>query len=114
MVVDDNEDAAEMLSMLLETAGHSVLVAHDGHDALKFAQETMPAMCFLDIGLPDMDGYELAQRLKTLRENTSPVLVAVTGYGQLEDKEKALQAGFDHHLVKPVKLSAILELVEKL
>jgi PAS domain S-box-containing protein len=114
MVVDDNQDAAQMLSMLLETAGHTVLVAHDGHAALIVAQETMPAMCFLDIGLPDMDGYELAKRLRQIRENGSTVLVAVTGYGQPEDRDKALKAGFDYHLVKPVKLTAVLELVEKL
>jgi PAS domain S-box-containing protein len=114
MVVDDNQDAAQMLSMLLETAGHTVLVAHDGHAALRVAQETMPAMCFLDIGLPDMDGYELAKRLRQIRENASTVLVAVTGYGQPEDRDRALKAGFDHHLVKPVKLTAVLDLVEKL
>ena len=114
MVVDDNQDAAKMLSMLLETAGHTVQVAHDGNHALKAAQENMPAMCFLDIGLPDIDGYELAKRLRRLREETPLVLVAVTGYGQPEDREKALKAGFDHHLIKPVTATAVLKLVETL
>ena len=114
MIVDDNQDAALVLSMLLETAGHTVLIAQDGYDALKAVQETMPEMCFLDIGLPDMDGYELAKRLRQLHVCVPLVLVAVTGYGQPEDRKKALDAGFDYHLVKPVGLSAILELVEKL
>ena len=114
MVVEDNRDAAQMLSMLLETAGHTVWVSHDGHDALKLAQEKTPVMLFLDIGLPDMDGYELAKRLRQLRETASSVLVAVTGYGQPEDKDQALRAGFDHHLVKPVNLATVLNLVEKL
>lgn len=114
MVVDDNQDAAQMLSMLLETTGHTVLVAHDGKAALRIAQESNPAMCFLDIGLPDMDGYELATRLRHTCGNAATILVAVTGYGQPEDRAKALEAGFDHHLVKPVKLSTVLDLVKKL
>lgn len=69
-------------------------------------------MLFLDIGLPGMDGYELAKHLREMPETAHSVLVAVTGYGQPEDKERALQAGFDHHLVKPVKLAAVLALIE--
>ena len=100
MVVDDNQDAAQMLALLLETLGHRVWVSNDGHDALVTAQRAAPCMLFLDIGLPDMDGYELARRLRGAKETASSVLVAVTGYGQLEDKERALKSGFDHHLVK--------------
>ncbi len=112
MVVDDNEDAAQMLSLLLETVGHRVRVSHDASTALVTAQATAPAMLFLDIGLPGMDGYELAKHLREMPETAHSVLVAVTGYGQPEDKERALQAGFDHHLVKPVKLAAVLALIE--
>ncbi|MBC7500573.1 MAG: PAS domain-containing protein [Herminiimonas sp.] len=112
MVVDDNKDAAEMLSLLLETVGHQVTVSHNARDALVTAQKVSPAILFLDIGLPDMDGYELAGRLRAMRETASSILVAVTGYGQPEDKERALQAGFDLHLVKPVKLAAVLGLIE--
>lgn len=113
MVVDDNEDAAQMLSLLLETIGHQVWVAHNARDALVTAQQVAPDILFLDIGLPDMDGYELANRLRKLKETTSSLLVAVTGYGQPEDKTKALEAGFDIHLVKPIKLGAVLSLFEK-
>ncbi len=88
MVVDDNEDAAEMLSMLLEAAGHTVQVAHHARDALEVAQQTHPDMFFLDIGLPDMDGYELAKQLRQLDKSGDAVLVAITGYGQPEDREK--------------------------
>lgn len=112
MVVDDNEDAAQMLALLLETLGHQVWVANDGHAALVTAQRAAPSILFLDIGLPDMDGYELARRLRQAKETASSVLVAVTGYGQPEDKERALKAGFDHHLVKPVKMSAVQSLLE--
>lgn len=114
MVVDDNEDAAQMLSLLLQTIGHQVWVEHTGHDALVTAQREAPAVLFLDIGLPDIDGYELARRLRNAKETASSLLVAVTGYGQPEDKEKALAAGFDVHLVKPIKLAAVLSIIEKL
>lgn len=114
MVVDDNEDAAYMLSTLLQSIGHNVLVSHRAAEALETARKAPPAMLFLDIGLPDMDGYELAKRLKTINATASAVLVALTGYGQPEDKEKAFNAGFDYYLVKPVKLSDVLTLVEKL
>ena len=114
MVVDDNDDAAQMLSLLLETLGHRVWVANNATDALKTAQAKSPSVLFLDIGLPDMDGYELARRLRTIKETSSALLVAVTGYGQPEDKVKALQAGFDHHIVKPVRLSALTALLHSI
>jgi PAS domain S-box-containing protein len=114
MVVDDNEDAAQMLSMLLETVGHQVTVSHDARDALVAARKTAPAVLFLDIGLPGMDGYELARHLREMHETANALLVAVTGYGQPEDRARALRAGFDHHLVKPVKLAEVLALIENL
>jgi signal transduction histidine kinase/CheY-like chemotaxis protein len=113
LIVDDNKDAAETLQLLLEAVGHQVLIAHNAHDALLIARQTSPAVLFLDIGLPDLDGYELACRLRALPETTRSSLVAVTGYGQPEDRERATKAGFDHHLVKPAKLAEVLSLFPK-
>ncbi len=107
LVVDDNNDAAVVLSMLLKALGHEVHVEHDGHRALELARELSPDMLFLDIGLPDMDGYELARRLRAMPETAASTLVAVTGYGQPEDRERVRQAGFDRHVVKPVYLEEI-------
>ena len=114
MVVDDNVDAAETLSALLEILGHEVSIAHTAQDALDSAGRSAPRILFLDIGLPDMDGHELAQRLRAMPATAAAVLVAVTGYGQPEDRERALRAGFDHHLVKPVEFAAIQELLSAL
>lgn len=111
MVVDDNRDAALTLSLLLETTGHKVSVSYSAEDALETARRIAPAVMFLDIGLPDMEGYELARQLRRLPETANCILVAVTGHGRPENKEKARQAGFDHHFVKPVKLGAVLALL---
>jgi CheY-like chemotaxis protein/anti-sigma regulatory factor (Ser/Thr protein kinase) len=111
LVVDDNIDAASMLGMLLEAGGHEVMTEHGSHAALQRAKVEAPQVCILDIGLPEMDGNELAQRLRTLPQTAKSILIAVTGYGQDSDRGQTLAAGFDHHLVKPVdttKLSAIL------
>lgn len=108
MVVDDNVDAAEVLALLLETVGHDVVVEHSALRALARARELAPQLIFLDIGLPDVDGYELARRLRAMPETAQAVLVAVTGYGQAQDMERTKAAGIDHHLVKPVKLASIL------
>ena len=111
MVVDDNRDAAAMLAMLLEAAGHDVAVAYGARQALELAEAVLPEVCLLDIGLPEMDGNELAQRLRAQPETAKSVLIAVTGYGQEHDRKRAMVAGFDHHLVKPVdtkRLATIL------
>jgi PAS domain S-box-containing protein len=111
MVVDDNVDAASMLAMLLEASGHEVLVEHGSYKALDRARSDAPQVCLLDIGLPQIDGYELARRLRAQPENANATLVAVTGYGQEHDRRQAFAAGFDYHLVKPVdgqELAAIL------
>jgi PAS domain S-box-containing protein len=111
LVVDDNADAAQMLALLLETIGHDVLVEHTSINALGTARDQAPDVCILDIGLPDIDGYQLAQRLRAQTETASCRLIAITGYGQEQDKKRALAAGFDHHLVKPVdiiQLSGVL------
>jgi signal transduction histidine kinase/ActR/RegA family two-component response regulator len=101
LVVDDNEDAAYMLAMLLENAGHEVMTENDPFVALERAQATRPDVCVLDIGLPRMDGNELARRLRATPAGRAATLIALTGYGQATDREKAAQAGFDHYLVKP-------------
>lgn len=111
MVVDDNADAATMLAMLLEASGHEVVIEHGARRALERARQASPQVCVLDIGLPDIDGNELAQQLRAQPETAKVVLIAVTGYGQDKDREQTLAAGFDHHLVKPVdtkKLGSIL------
>ena len=113
LVVDDNKDAADTMQLLLEAAGHEVFVAHSAQDALALACETSPAVLCLDIGLPGMDGYELACQFRRLPSTVHSVLIALTGYGQTEDKERARSAGFDHFLVKPVKLPDLLEVLSK-
>ena len=107
LVVDDNVDAAVMLAMLMEASGHEVMVEHGAQAALERARSTAPQVCLLDIGLPEMDGKELARRLRALPETAGATLVAITGYGQESDRAEILAAGFDHHLVKPVDLGRL-------
>jgi signal transduction histidine kinase len=111
MVVDDNVDAAVTLSMLLESGGHRVAVEHDALRALECARQFGPQACLLDIGLPGMDGLELARRLRALPETAEAMLVAVTGYGQARDRDQILAAGFDHHLVKPIDTGRLYALL---
>jgi PAS domain S-box-containing protein len=111
LVVDDNIDGAEMLAAALAAKGYETRVAHDGPAALRTAHRFRPAIAFLDLGLPVMDGYELATRLREIPELRSMRLVAVTGYGQESDRRKTRQAGFHHHLVKPVDLRAVDEVL---
>ncbi|HEV2844341.1 MAG TPA: response regulator, partial [Thermoanaerobaculia bacterium] len=111
LVVDDNVDSAETLGTILEMAGHQVLTAHDGEAALSMAEAHRPEVVLLDIGLPKLDGYEVARRLRQDLRNENLLLIAVTGYGKEEDRNRGLEAGFDDHLIKPVdlgKLQAIL------
>jgi signal transduction histidine kinase/ActR/RegA family two-component response regulator len=109
LVVDDNEDAAEMLAEMLRLQGHEVRVAADGPGALAAAEEFGPALAFLDLGLPVMDGFDVARRLRAARGARPPlVLVAVTGYGQEADFARTAAAGFDRHLVKPVEMDETL------
>jgi signal transduction histidine kinase/CheY-like chemotaxis protein len=107
LVVDDNVDAAESLSMLLSLDGQEVQVAHDGPTALRLAEVFKPDVVLLDIGLPRMDGYEVACRLREQPEQKGLLLVALTGYGQDEDRRRSHEAGFHAHLVKPVDLDAL-------
>ena len=107
LVVDDNVDAAATLGMLLEACGYLVEVEHDSHHALERARHQRPDVALLDIGLPEMDGNELARRLRADAQTGAIVLVAVTGYGQEQDRRAAFEAGFDHHLVKPVDMDEL-------
>ena len=103
LIVDDNVDAAESLAVLLELEGHAIRIAHTGHDALAVAAEQRPDLILLDIGLPGLDGYEVARRIRADGSGAQPRLVALTGWGAAEDRRKARDAGFDEHLVKPVE-----------
>ncbi|HEY0476164.1 MAG TPA: ATP-binding protein [Kofleriaceae bacterium] len=114
LIVDDNPDAAELMGEALELAGHIVQIAHDGARGLELAAEFDPDCVMLDIGLPTIDGYEVARRLRDHDGDRRRMLVAITGYGQAKDVREALAAGFDRHLVKPVSLAVTLELVENL
>jgi signal transduction histidine kinase len=113
LVVDDNEDAAFLFSEALKKLGHQVDIAHDGPSALAVARQRPPEIAFLDIGLPVMDGYELGRRLKQLGA-TPPKIVAVTGYGHTSDRARSREAGFDLHLVKPVDLAAVQDMLARL
>ncbi len=107
MVVDDNVDAAETLGLLLEASGHRVSIEHDPLHALERSRTEAPQVCLLDIGLPGMDGYELARQLRAQPSTAHAFLVAITGYGQDSDRRLAAEAGFDRHLVKPIDLESL-------
>jgi PAS domain S-box-containing protein len=107
LIVDDNADAANSLGMLLQLEGHEVELAHTPDDALSRVRSLNPALVLLDIGLPDMDGYEVARKIRSFPELKDVRLVALTGYGQADDKQRARSAGFDDHLVKPVEFPAL-------
>jgi two-component system CheB/CheR fusion protein len=111
LVVDDNVDSAESMALLLSLKGYEVATAHDGPAALVKAAAFHPEAVLLDIGLPGLDGYQVATRLRGRRRTAKSLLVALTGYGQEEDRNRALQAGFDHHLTKPVDPQAIYDLL---
>ena len=116
LIVDDNVDAAAMLAMLLEASGHRISVKHDAATALEGARQSPPDVCLLDIGLPEMDGNELARRLRADPATAGAKLIAITGYGQERDRERTAAAGFDHHLIKPVdtnQLASILAGIRK-
>lgn len=107
LLIDDNVDAAESLAQLLTLSGHNARTAGDGAQAMLVAQEFEPEVVFCDLGLPGMNGYELARELRALPFGRDIVLAALTGYGQPSDREKTAKAGFDAHLVKPVDPSVI-------
>jgi CheY-like chemotaxis protein/anti-sigma regulatory factor (Ser/Thr protein kinase) len=102
LLVDDNRDAAETLAMVLQSQGHQVAVAYSGQEALEAAAHEHPQVAILDIGMPHMNGFELAQRLRNEPWGKEMTLIALTGWGQVDDKQRARSAGFDHHCTKPV------------
>ncbi|MDB5891542.1 MAG: diguanylate cyclase [Polaromonas sp.] len=112
-VVDDNTDAALMLAMYLETAGHDVLVEHGSIQALGRVRTDLPDVCLLDIGLPEMNGDEMARRLRAEPATAKLMLLAVTGYGQAQDIENSMAAGYSHHLVKPVDTAELDRLLAR-
>ncbi|UQA57193.1 response regulator [Polyangium aurulentum] len=114
LVVDDNHDAADTLAMLLEMMGHDVKTANDGLEAIKVAKSELPQVVLLDIGMPGMNGYDVARKLREQPETRGVVLVAMTGWGQDEDRARSKEAGFDHHLVKPVEPSVLSTLLAQL
>ena len=112
VVVDDNDDAASSMAMLLRLMGHEVSIAHDGESALRRIEEEGPDIILLDIGLPGMSGYEVAERLRKTPAGRAAKLYAVTGYGQDDDRRRSTEAGFDGHLVKPVLPGDLFSLIE--
>src|SRR5207244_9865854 len=113
LVVDDNVDAALTLAEAVRLDGHDVRVSHDGDAALKDAAAFAPEVVLLDIGLPGMDGYEVVGRLRRLPQLERTLMVALTGFGQQSDRVRALAAGFDEHLVKPVDLDTVHGLLRR-
>ena len=111
LVVDDNTDAAESLGVLLDIEGHAAHIAHTGAEALQVAQAQTLDVVFLDIGLPDMSGYDVARRLRMLPGMQKTLLVALTGWGTQDDRQRTRDAGFDRHLTKPAELMAVEELL---
>lgn len=111
LVVDDNVDQADGMAMLLELEGYDVCVAYDGPSALELAEQHRPAVAILDIGLPGMDGYELARQLRARAGLPTMKLVALTGYGRAEDHTAAIESGFHHHLVKPLDIGELFEIL---
>jgi CheY-like chemotaxis protein/two-component sensor histidine kinase len=111
LVVDDNEDMASVMARLLRASGHEVRVAHDGPAAIEMARSLGPEAVLLDIGLPGMNGYQLAERLRLDGSCNGALFIAVSGYGRAEDLRRSAEAGFDHHLVKPIAFEALLELL---
>ena len=110
LVVDDNADAAESLAMLLEANGDAVRVAYDGEEALGAEGDFRPEVVLLDIGMPKLSGYEVARRIRDARGG-DVLIVAITGWGQEEDRRRAREAGFDHHFTKPVDYQALLDVI---
>jgi signal transduction histidine kinase/ActR/RegA family two-component response regulator len=113
LVADDNVDAADSLAAMLGMSGYEVRVAHDGAEAFKHAEAFRPALALLDIGMPGMSGYEVARRIRAEEWGRAIILVAVTGWGQDEDKRRAAEAGFNHHLTKPVDGARLEEVLRQ-
>ncbi len=113
LVVDDNVDTADGLSKLLALLGHDVKTAYDGLQALEMAKMLWPEVILLDLGLPGVDGYEVARQLRQHECCRSTLMVAISGYGQEEDRRKSKESGFDHHLTKPVDYNALVAVLDE-
>jgi CheY-like chemotaxis protein len=111
LVVDDNKDSADSMGMLLRLKGNDIRTANDGHEAVEIAETFHPELVLLDIGLPRLNGYEVAHRIRQQPWGRDAILVAMTGWGQDEDRRRSLEAGFNFHAVKPVELAALEELL---
>jgi CheY-like chemotaxis protein len=111
VVIEDNRDARETLRMLLELAGHEVFEAEEGGRGLELLRSKRPQIALIDVGLPGLDGYDVAKRFRAQALNSEVVLVALTGYGTEDARRRSREAGFDHHLVKPVKAEFLDELL---
>jgi len=114
VVVDDSLDAAASLAILLELNGHEVRTAYDGLEAVSTADEYRPDVVLLDLGLPKLSGHDAARRIRAQEWGRHMVLIAVTGWGGAEDRARSLEAGFDHHLVKPVDPGGLMRLLASL
>lgn len=112
LVVDDNQDAADSLATLLGVMGYEVRIAYDGPEAIEAADEFQPAVALLDIGLPKLSGYDIARHVREKR-GEGVLLVAITGWGQEDDRRRAREAGFDHHFTKPADFEALLQLIDR-
>jgi len=111
LLVDDNRDAAETLQALLQMEGHTVALAFGGQSALDQVVHLKPEVVILDIGLPDVSGYDVARKLRADASSSAPLLVALTGYGREQDRQAVMEAGFDHHLVKPANPATLMEIL---
>ena len=111
LVVDDNPDQLALLAELLRLRGYEVIAARDAAEALRLVAEHRPRACVIDIGLPDIDGYELARRLRAIPETREARLIAVTGYGTLADQQTFEDAGFDHYFPKPPDLKKLIQVL---
>jgi CheY-like chemotaxis protein len=114
LIVEDNADAAESLSMLLEAFGHDVTMASNGHAAIEIVKARKFDLAILDIGLPGIDGYQIARIMRELPNCEKTILAALTGYGQEEDRKRAMEAGFDHHFMKPLNIERLQKLLAQI
>jgi CheY-like chemotaxis protein len=114
LIVDDNRDSADSLGMLLQIMGNDIRMAHDGQEGVDVAEEFRPDVVLLDIGLPKLNGYEACRRIRKQPWGSSVVLIALTGWGQDDDRRRSHEAGFDHHMVKPVDPQALMGLLHEL
>jgi len=113
VVIEDHKDTAELMNEILRDAGHDVRVAHSGHDGVTAALALPAEVVLCDVGLPDIDGYEVARRLRADGLGRDPLIVATTGYGRSQDREKSARAGIDAHLTKPIDMEHLAQLLAR-